>query len=297
MDYLPNEVKRMIAADNISGAIQYLGGTAENKRLLDIIVKKEEKEIKEIYASITFYETISNEEKKKYFEDKLEKVKTKLSNLKEKIQREDTGDCPLCYDEYKESVLTNCCNALMCVTCVGKLVTKNSKCPYCREKLDLSKMIVSTNETTPKKKIKTKLEVLIEILKSKPHGKFIVFSEFANTFEAIEDALLNNEIKYVEVKGTVVSRHKQIEKYKTGDVQVVFLNHKSDATGINLPETTDVILYHRLSSKAMETQILGRALRLGRTSELYVHRLLSEEEEFIKDNEREVVIQHEIIES
>ena len=64
------------------------------------------------------------------------------------------------------------------------------------------------------------------------------------------------------------------------------MNSRNDGSGIDLPEATDVILYHKMSSPAIETQVLGRALRLGRTTSLNVHRLLYTEEENMTDNPR-----------
>ena len=45
-----------------------------------------------------------------------------------------------------------------------------------------------------------------------------------------------------------------------------------DGAGLNLQETTDIILFHDLSIER-EQQVLGRALRLGRKNPLVVHRL------------------------
>ena len=70
---------------------------------------------------------------------------------------------------------------------------------------------------------------------------------------------------------------------KEGKIQVLFLNARNDGTGINLPEATDLILYHKLSSPALENQVFGRALRLGRTENLIVHRLLTPEEQNINN--------------
>ncbi len=75
---------------------------------------------------------------------------------------------------------------------------------------------------------------------------------------------------------------------------MIFLNGRFDGSGINLPETTDIILYHKTSTPEIETQVLGRALRLGRsTGDLTVHRLLYENENSIENNVQANYILHE----
>ena len=61
------------------------------------------------------------------------------------------------------------------------------------------------------------------------------------------------------------------------------------SSGIDLPETTDIILYHKMSNKNIEIQVLGRALRLGRKEPLYLHRLLTEEEDVLIHSNSEYV--------
>ena len=81
------------------------------------------------------------------------------------------------------------------------------------------------------------------------------------------------DISYTEIKGNKDSRNRNISNYKQGDIRVLFLNSKNNAAGINLEETTDIILYHKMSEYC-ETQILGRANRIGRKNKLFVHHLI-----------------------
>ena len=68
-------------------------------------------------------------------------------------------------------------------------------------------------------------------------------------------------------------REKNIYAFKTGEINVLFLNSKNNGAGINLQEATDIILYHKMNEN-LETQILGRANRIGRDIELKVHHLI-----------------------
>ena len=297
-----NEIQRMIAADDIAGAIVALGGTKDNVSLLDIILAKEEKEITGIKAQISYYSILqsdNSEEKVREYKQKLTEAEKSLENLKQKIKRdtEDDNECPLCSEEYKEPVLTFCCNSVMCSKCVKSLYNTTQKCPFCRVKLDMKNMAISSSkedekkEELPENKI-TKLETVKKIIESNPNGKYILFSEFNPTFDAIKTALTESNVSFAEVKGTSDAKQKYIRLFKEGKIKVLFLNSRNDGSGIDLPETTDVILYHKMSSENIETQVLGRALRLGRTSPLKVHKLLYSEEENMEDNPRNIYHLH-----
>ena len=297
MSHLTPEVQRMIAADDIGGAISALGGTKDSKSITDIVIEKEEKSIKELKASIVYYQTIENDERIKEVKEKLEKAEQSLKNLKEKLEESEKEDCPICCCSFEgiDKVLTDCCKYIVCCDCINKLYKTTKKCPFCRASIDLAKLTVSSSKEDIKegvndKKVeiqlaKPKTETVIDIIKSKPNGKFLLFSEYSSTFDNTIRELDRNRISWKEVKGTTDTKQKAIRDFKNGLVKVLFLNARHDGTGINLPETTDIILYHQLSSSAIETQIFGRALRLGRTAPLVVHRLLSQAERRIVSND------------
>jgi len=61
------------------------------------------------------------------------------------------------------------------------------------------------------------------------------------------------------------------------------LNAQYNGSGLNLQETTDIILYHKFN-KFSEEQIIGRANRMGRNDVLYVHQLLYNNERTVNAN-------------
>ena len=82
-----------------------------------------------------------------------------------------------------------------------------------------------------------------------------------------------NKISFTLVKGSWQTRQGSIDSFKNGDIQVIFLNSKFNAAGINLQESTDIILYHTMDLSTQQ-QIIGRANRIGRTKPLNVHHIL-----------------------
>ena len=285
------EIRRMIVADNIKGAIEAIGGNVEYDSLLSVIIRKEEEEIKKIEASITYYGALSQEDKKNEHIEKLVIIKHKLDNIKEKIERDEKdNECPLCCNEYCDKCLVNCCKNIICGKCTSKLMKINSKCPFCRSPLNLKDIIISSKTKNEIKKeiIKSKCDIIVDIITANPLGKFIIFSEYSNTYNVIHQVLQHTGLKYAEIKGTTEHKNKLLSKYKCGELNIIFLNGRFDGCGINLPQTTDIILYHKITSQTLETQLIGRALRLGRKSDLKVHRLLYQQECELEDDDNSI---------
>jgi SNF2 family DNA or RNA helicase len=120
--------------------------------------------------------------------------------------------------------------------------------------------------------VMSKPDTVAYILQRKPHGKFIVFSSHDKTFDLIRAKFRDIGIKCAEVRGTKAVRERNIQQYTEGDINVLFLNARFNGAGINLQNTTDIILYHKLPQHLL-TQVEGRAKRIGRSQELTVHEL------------------------
>jgi SNF2 family DNA or RNA helicase len=113
----------------------------------------------------------------------------------------------------------------------------------------------------------------LDIIENKPNGKFILFSNYDETFSFIRHALYDDGIHFTEISGTMESREKKIHEFKKGNINVLFINSIANGAGINLQEATDIILYHRMADD-VQAQIIGRAYRIGREEALHVHHLL-----------------------
>ena len=154
-------------------------------------------------------------------------------------------------------------------------------CPLCRENISIVKLIyIQTDALHDKEpdffsssdKKLTKIERVLNIIQSNKEGKFIIFSSWNQTFSPIIEMLKVNEISFIEIKGTVSTREYNLNSFKTGNVNVIFLNSENNGSGINLPETTDLIIYHDMNEFTI-SQLIGRANRIGRTNSLNVHHL------------------------
>jgi SNF2 family DNA or RNA helicase len=136
-----------------------------------------------------------------------------------------------------------------------------------------------------KEKLKNKIENLIEIITSKKNGKFLVFSAYDETFgDGIIKEFTKHKIIYSTILGSVSHINNVINDFSSGKINVVMMNAKHYGSGLNLQMATDVILYHEMP-KELETQVIGRAQRLGRDGSLVVHYLLHENEKCNSNND------------
>jgi SNF2 family DNA or RNA helicase len=131
--------------------------------------------------------------------------------------------------------------------------------PFVDEKLAISKS-------------NTKIQQIMTIIGDSTGKKILIFSNFNESFVVIKKWLEERKILYLELRGTKEKRDNTIDSYKTGNVNVLLLNTIHSGAGLNLQETTDIIMYHRLHDY-QKTQVIGRANRIGRKINLNVHYL------------------------
>ena len=158
--------------------------------------------------------------------------------------------------------------------CILKCASTNSKCPFCRKKIETNKYHVISNklpdkdvDTTPPP---TKEESLVNILKNATDNqKFIICSNHHNSFINIKAELTNHSITFKMLKGNSNILDKTIQDYKNGLVNVLLLDAENYGSGLNLEMTTDIIIYNNLGD-SLEKQVIGRGQRLGRKNPLTV---------------------------
>jgi len=118
----------------------------------------------------------------------------------------------------------------------------------------------------------TKIKQTMTIIGDASNKKILIFSNFNESFTLIKKWLEDQHISYLELRGTKEKRDNTIDLYKSGNVNVLLLNTIHSGAGLNLQETTDIIMYHRLHDY-QKTQVIGRANRIGRKINLNVHYL------------------------
>lgn len=153
------------------------------------------------------------------------------------------------------------------------------------------RMIKRRGKEEKEKDRTTKIERLEQILDEESKisenkkRKYIIFSDFYNTFRGVKDLLDKKEMKYMELDGgKIESIDKSVKEYREGDTQILLSNSTFFGCGLNMEFTTDIIFMHKME-KGIEKQVIGRAQRPGRTNRLKIHYIYYNNEEYGKEVE------------
>ena len=276
-----SKITNMISAGNIQGVIKALGGE-ETQNITELIKKKKENEILDLESIIEILlirDKLSS--RIKGLRDQIIRLRLQIDELNNRYTEILKGECNICFDKIQDPVMEPNCQNVFCGKCLLTWFETKNTCPLCRESVDVSKLIYvrlgknveleETGTSGPPPKM-TKIEKVLSLIKSKKDGKFIIFSAWDQTFTPIREMLILNNITYIEVKGAISTRQKNLSNFKTGGTNVIFLNTENNGSGINIQEASDLIVYHDMDSSTL-SQIIGRANRLGRVNSLNVHHL------------------------
>ena len=300
--YINSSILDKINANDISGAIKDLGGKNETEEGIAALICAD------------MNKTLSNKQKEREYtmlldileETKANRIKVinseiviiegKIKDLTERITEINTKICSICLDNVTHPIILECTH-IFCGSCLFNFLNANTynstnikKCPDCRAEIksteNLTAIVSSkdnTNDIIPVKEIPNKIgkgilnkeETLLEILKNKPDGKFIVFSR-VDVFTKIIKLLVSNNITFAELKGHTAHMMNVLKDFKNGLINVILLTTQYAGYGIDINYATDVIIFHSMAVD--KQQAIGRAQRVGRTNNLIVHNLCFEHE-------------------
>jgi len=280
-DYVSTDIINMINAGNIEDAIKKLNcNTETTENILEVITRKIKTELYNCKEELSFedkkiHETPKiKEEKIKKILSKIHDLELKYSGLEDRIKViNQPNDCPICYNLINTPIITNCCNNVFCIECLIKC----KSCPLCRVKLEIPKCIVINENKIIKEQLYPKTDNLLKLIKDNPDRKILLFSEYDKTFDNLHNILTTNKITFDRLVGSCNHVNNVIKKFNEGNINILMLNAVNYGSGLNLQSATDIIIYHQLN-KELESQVIGRAQRLGRNSNLNVYYLFYENE-------------------
>jgi SNF2 family DNA or RNA helicase len=293
-DLITTGIAEMISAGNIEKAIRHLGGDSTSN-VYDLVYNDKNEELREALSKIQKYERLGDEERGAKWKSKKATLERQIRDLRVRLSDILRNPCHICLCSLHQPVLITCCQNIFCGHCFLSWMKNKKTCPICRGSVssdqltyvqtlsdpDATTTTTTTTTTTPlapdmvatTKRRKNKQQVLLEVLESRADGKFIIFSNYDETFQNIRDMMHEEKISFSEIRGSMDTREKQLQDFKTGTKTVLFLNSLTNGAGIGIQEATDVILYHKMNED-LQQQVIGRAYRIGRTQSLVVHHLL-----------------------
>ena len=275
---ISQKIHVMISAGDIDGAITALGGK-KTDNIIELVRKEKLDELVDFDTDIHIYKNIKKNDKK--LKDIIEKRNVTVKQLETLTERFkdilNENRCSICHDRLTKPILEPNCQNLFCGKCLLTWLKKKEQCPLCRNIIHNRNLVYfdtnnGNSKNTKYRNVVTKMEIIIKIILNNKEGKFLIFSSSDATFIPICKFLEEEKISFTQLKGTKKILENNIDNFKYGDTRVIFLNSTFNGSGLNLQETTDIILYHEMSSST-KNQIIGRANRIGRTHPLHVHHL------------------------
>ena len=292
-NFISAEMLERLNAGDVSGALETIGMEAHTEsEIVSLVTASLHRELDQAKRTYEFKKTIeysSSSAKEKAIEaceKKVASIESRISSIQERIQRASDQTCPICYCDVISPSVTPCCQQLFCFPCLCESLKRIAACPLCRERIvDIKDIQVVGNPThekakqdVPAQNVKlNKKEALIQFLKANPTAKVLMFSGYDASFSGLEHRLHDEGITFGTVNGSLNRINKLLREFKAGKYNVLFLNARNMGAGLNIESATHVVLFHRMSSE-LEKQIIGRAMRLGRTNSLEVVHLLHENE-------------------
>lgn len=278
INHIDPEVATMIQAGNVKGALEALGSD-ESDSLIDAVSRQHSRDLAVVQSRIDLYTSLGESKRAEKWEQKKADIQQKISQLKEKCSELEKEDCSICYSQLENPVLLPCCQHLFCGQCILTWTQSRKTCPMCRAQVEYKKVVEiksqgTASERAPKPHLKTKCEIIQDIVletRTDSIKRVIIFSSYDESFASIRNYLNDIGVEFVEFNGTAATKTKRLNEFKKGIKPVIFINSKTNCAGMNIQDTTDIILYHDMCDTVYE-QIVGRANRIGREKDLTVHK-------------------------
>jgi len=312
--YINSSILDKINANDISGAIKDLGGKNETEEgIATLICADMNKNLSNKHREREYISGLDIlEENKanrlKTIDSEIAIIEGKIKDLTERITEINSKICSICLDNVSQPIILECTH-IFCGGCLFKFLnsphsnsqhsqhshahnTINKRCPDCRAEIRSTENLTAivsikneiANEIAPPicesmskigRGILNKEDTLLEIIKNKPDGKFIVFSR-VDVFTNIIKILVSNNITFAELKGNTSHMMNVLKDFRNGAINVILLTTQYAGYGIDINYATDVIIFHSMAVD--KQQAIGRAQRVGRTNNLVVHNLCFEHE-------------------
>jgi SNF2 family DNA or RNA helicase len=237
-----------------------------------------------------------------------------LQKITNNIDFNENENCIICYDTMNEPTMTPC-GHMFCKSCIQLCLNNKKECPICKHVVDISSLVGIKKKNNEKveednqqmnplmnplknplvQKYGAKLGKLIQTTRTllSQDARIIIFSQWDEMLLLISKSMLENGIDCSFISGNVYKRNKAITRFKMGgeDNGVILLSLEKSASGTNLTEATHIIIVEPIdaskeSIKAIESQAIGRAVRLGQKQQIEVIRILCKDtiEEEIYNN-------------
>lgn len=289
--FVSDEVIQSLNAGDVATAIRLISPThvSTEENIISIQIDKLAKELFNAEARITFTASLEFEDPSQRdhelgrLERRRDELKRRMEGIRNRIKESDM--CSICFDNLDNKSITPCCSNAYCLKCISTWLSVNTMCPLCKARLAPKDLLIvaalerNSEAASSVSDRRDKIDNLKVILQEKMANgaKVIIYSAYETTFDRVSELLRELGMSYSYLKGNEGHVTKTLQRYKDGDLSVLLANTRHYGSGINLENTSDIIMFHKIDSE-MEKQVIGRAQRYGRTCALNVWYLLYDNE-------------------
>lgn len=295
-DLIPEDVMQLINAGNTREAITKLNcGIETEENITEVLGKQLKKELYNYTKELEYNEALipddpeAHANKIKRIKEEIAKCNTRLETIKERVESIKTECCIICTEKFRTPVIMNCCKMVFCLACVMEALKKsNNKCPFCRYVVKSNKEFYVVGKQSVKTPVKNKfnknaiefssvdkmialeciLKGIVEIEGDTP-PRILIFSDYPQTFNKIINNIAKVNLTYSLISGVPAHITKVIDEFNRGVTNILLLDSQHYGSGLNLQAAKYLILFHRMKPE-LETQVIGRAHRFGRTDPLRI---------------------------
>lgn len=205
----------------------------------------------------------------KKMEDQCLSLKSSLSEHSKKCR-----NCGFQIPSITSAVNCVSCYDYFCSTCSSRFLKPNY-CGSCDFSTRSSDLTPYSKDSPPKTRLHCLFLILEKIKgrKSTSSKKVLVYCTSYSLVAELNNYLQENNFWSIVLDGSSRFRNSKICQFKKVDTDIYLIcNSIENSAGIHLPETTDIIIYHELEAK-YDTQVVGRAQRIGRKESLFLYRI------------------------
>lgn len=280
-------------ADDVQGAMAHISPNrkATEDNIIAILIDRYNAQLANLQVRQTMMEqlTFDTEQERAHEASRLarrqEDLERKIRMIRERVQG--TQTCAICYEDIERKSVTQCCQNAFCFRCIHLWLQQKMSCPMCKAPMAPEALFVVDEAAAPiapppvtedDTEQYDKYENLARILKRRARGsKILIFSNYDSSLESVQSILNAQCISFDQLKGNTHQLNAILQKYRTGPVDVLLVNSRFYGSGLNLENTSDIVMFHKFDSE-IEKQVIGRAHRMGRQAPLNVWYLLHDNE-------------------
>ena len=135
-----------------------------------------------------------------------------------------------------------------------------------------------------------KLDKLIELVNEHPNEKTLIFCQFIQEMDMIEDRLIGKSVFRIDGSVSKEERIKEIDSFKKIQSGAIFvIQIKAGGQGLNLQEATRVYITAPSWNPATELQAIARSHRTGQSHKVFVKKLVCSGDELYPSVEESIM--------